>query len=173
MSEIDPTLTRTDWTEAGIEVIAAGQALTLAALCARVGASKGSFYWHFKTLKDLRRAVSTAYRARAEARLHDPLPLDGPHPPLLQLMVVMEVSDEAEAALRRMAAEDAAIAADLDALSSARLARIGAELDAMGRGDPNLPMMVYAAWLGAPQVAALSGLWPGRIRMASARRIAR
>ena len=46
------TLTKVDWYDAALELLAEGGAehLTLAALCERVGVTKGSFYHHFENL---------------------------------------------------------------------------------------------------------------------------
>jgi len=44
-----PTLTASDWAEAALQLIAEKGlgALTISALAGRLGATKGSFYWHF------------------------------------------------------------------------------------------------------------------------------
>lgn len=46
----EPTLTSSDWVEGALQLISeAGlRALTIDALAARLGVTKGSFYWHFK-----------------------------------------------------------------------------------------------------------------------------
>jgi AcrR family transcriptional regulator len=51
----EPTLTAADWAEAALQLIAeAGLgALTVEALAARLGVTKGSFYWHFKGRSEL------------------------------------------------------------------------------------------------------------------------
>src|ERR1700676_3575557 len=51
----EPTLTATDWIEGALQLIAeAGlRALTIGTLAARLGVTKGSFYWHFKGRPEL------------------------------------------------------------------------------------------------------------------------
>ena len=51
----EPTLTSSDWVEGALQLISeAGlQALTVEALAARLGVTKGSFYWHFKSRSEL------------------------------------------------------------------------------------------------------------------------
>jgi AcrR family transcriptional regulator len=51
----EPTLTTSDWAQAALQLIAEKGlgALTITALAARLGATKGSFYWHFKGRDEL------------------------------------------------------------------------------------------------------------------------
>ena len=51
----EPTLTKADWAEGALQLIAeAGLgALTVEALATRLGVTKGSFYWHFKGRSEL------------------------------------------------------------------------------------------------------------------------
>ncbi|HKF48835.1 MAG TPA: TetR/AcrR family transcriptional regulator [Terracidiphilus sp.] len=51
----EPTLTFSDWVEGALQLISeAGlRALTIDALAARLGVTKGSFYWHFKGRPEL------------------------------------------------------------------------------------------------------------------------
>jgi AcrR family transcriptional regulator len=46
----EPTLTASDWAQAALQLIAEKglRALTISALAGRLGATKGSFYWHFE-----------------------------------------------------------------------------------------------------------------------------
>ena len=51
----EPTLTESDWLEGALQLISeAGLgALTIEALARRLGVTKGSFYWHFKSRSEL------------------------------------------------------------------------------------------------------------------------
>ena len=62
-----------DWVQAGFGVISDGglKALTVDRLCKRVGATKGSFYWHFADLSAYRTALIGAWATlRDEDRGH-------------------------------------------------------------------------------------------------------
>ncbi|WP_445170055.1 TetR/AcrR family transcriptional regulator [Mycolicibacterium sp. Dal123E01] len=61
-------LAAADWVEAGFSLLAEGGAkgLTLDRLCRRVGATKGSFYWHFADLRTYRSALVDTW-----AEVHD------------------------------------------------------------------------------------------------------
>ena len=62
----EPTLTAADWAEAALQLIAeAGLgALTVDTLAARLGVTKGSFYWHFKGRSDLIAAALDRWEQR-------------------------------------------------------------------------------------------------------------
>ncbi|MGV0850786.1 TetR/AcrR family transcriptional regulator [Mycolicibacterium phlei] len=56
-------LTVEDWVQAGFAILAEEgiKALKLETLCARVGATKGSFYWHFADMAAYRAALVAAW----------------------------------------------------------------------------------------------------------------
>ncbi len=61
-------LAASDWVEAGFSLLATDgvKALTVDRLCKRVGATKGSFYWHFTDLRGYRSALVDTW-----AEVHD------------------------------------------------------------------------------------------------------
>ena len=63
----DATLTAEAWVAAGTEILADEnvRGVQIPALCARLGVTKGSFYWHFPSLNDLLRRLLERWRARA------------------------------------------------------------------------------------------------------------
>lgn len=63
----EPTLTSSDWIEGALQLISeAGlRALTVDALAARLGVTKGSFYWHFKGRSELLAGALKRWEHRA------------------------------------------------------------------------------------------------------------
>lgn len=66
-----PRLSRTDWIEGALEVVAESglDALAVEPLARRMGATKGSFYWHFADRGALLQAVLDHWRQDATARV--------------------------------------------------------------------------------------------------------
>ena len=62
----EPMLTAADWAEAALHLIAEKGlgALTIGALAARLGVTKGSFYWHFPGRAELLRAALERWEQR-------------------------------------------------------------------------------------------------------------
>jgi AcrR family transcriptional regulator len=62
-----PTLTASDWAEAALQLVAESglRALTVSRLAARLGVTKGSFYWHFKGRDELLAAALGRWQQRA------------------------------------------------------------------------------------------------------------
>jgi AcrR family transcriptional regulator len=63
----EPTLTASDWAEAALQLIAEKglHALTVSTLAARLGVTKGSFYWHFRGRSELLAAALERWEQRA------------------------------------------------------------------------------------------------------------
>lgn len=104
-----PRLTRDDWTRAALRALvpegAAG--LRVEAIARDLGATKGSFYWHFKDGADLRAAVLAAWEALAARETADILGHPG-RPARKRMMALVDlVLAPAEAALPGQAAEPA------------------------------------------------------------------
>jgi AcrR family transcriptional regulator len=63
----EPTLTASDWADAALALIAEKglRALTVSALAARLGVTKGSFYWHFPGRNELLAAALERWEQQA------------------------------------------------------------------------------------------------------------
>lgn len=72
-------LTREDWAAAGLDALAAGgvAAVAVEPVAARLGASKGSFYWHFSSRADLVAAALELWERQGTQEVIDELEAAG------------------------------------------------------------------------------------------------
>lgn len=115
-----------DWIRAGFSILAEEgiRALKLDRLCARVGATKGSFYWHFADMASYRHAMIAAWgELRDDDRRHfTTLAAAPPRERLSQMMTALVDARHwtLERAMREWARTDDAVAASVRA-SDARV----------------------------------------------------
>ena len=157
----EPTVTATDWAEAALQFIAeAGLgALTVDALAARLGVTKGSFYWHFKARSDLLRAALGRWERHATAEAITGLSAVTDVRQRLQLMLHAATqaprSRSLYAALAE-AAEDPTVRRVLNRVASARIRYLEACYRELGFGQPQAKanaVFAYAAYRGLLQLA--------------------
>ncbi|MGB3356758.1 MAG: helix-turn-helix domain-containing protein [Mycobacterium sp.] len=134
-------LSADDWIEAGYAILADDglEALKIDRLCARLGVTKGSFYWHFKDMASYRVAVVAAWAGlRDRDRSHfGELGVLPPRERLAQMMGALVGPRQwtLERAMREWARTDPAVAesvhtADQRVLSAVRHAFRDAGFDA-------------------------------------------
>lgn len=161
-----PSLTPLDWTIAGIAALADGgiDAVRVERLAKRLGASKGSFYWHFAdrpalltSMLELWEREGTADVIAHVAAIADPAErLRHVTREALEAKTRGVDVAHAEAALRSWAAQDHAVAARFVRVEQARTAFLANELTALGY-DPAAAMR-----LGKALYLALIGLYAAR-----------
>jgi AcrR family transcriptional regulator len=157
----EPTLTATDWAEAGLQFIAEHGlgALTVEALARRLGVTKGSFYWHFKGRQDLLSAALHRWESRATGdamKALDAIP-DARKRLELMLRAASEPprSRSLYAALAE-AAEDPTVRAVLDRVASSRIGYLETcyrELGFTVSAARSRALFAYAAYRGLLQLA--------------------
>ena len=151
-----------DWIMAGFQALAIGGpgALRAEALARDIGTTKGSFYWHFKDLRDFQAQMLEMWQAQAPDSLSGP---DLPRPTSakeraqqmvdwLTLRPVAPLGDpRVEPALRAWALAEPWVAERLAVVDDQRLTQITHMFTAAGLGN------------GAAKAAALTlyGLWIG------------
>ena len=115
------SLSVSDWLEAGYAVIAEEgvRALKIERLCRQVGATRGSFYWHFEDIGSYREALVTSWNSFLEQDRASLADLDG-LPPRERLSKMMDllVSPQywtLERAMREWARSDPTAAANVRA----------------------------------------------------------
>jgi AcrR family transcriptional regulator len=157
----EPTLTAADWAGAALQLIAeAGlRALTVEALAARLGVTKGSFYWHFKGRAELVAAALERWEKRATTE--SIAGLSAVTDPRQRLSLILEATSHSPrsrslyAALAE-AAGDPIVKRVLNRVASARIEYLEACYRELGVPQPQAKakaVFVYAAYRGLLQVA--------------------
>jgi AcrR family transcriptional regulator len=157
----EPTLTAADWAEAALQMIAESGlgALTVDALAARLGVTKGSFYWHFGGRTDLLRAALGRWEQRTTTEAMKGLDAIADIRTRLELMLDASSqpprSRSLYAALAE-AAEDPVVRQSLNRVASARIGYLDTCYRALGLTPPLAKaraLLTYAAYRGLLQLA--------------------
>ena len=147
-----PRLTPDDWLRAGLDALAREGAASLRAeaLARALGATKGSFYWHFTDVPAYQAQVLAAWSGQALdgfAAL-----VDGPARPPAQLLRdlarAMARPDASERAVRAWAVHDGQAARVLAEVDAARRATLDALLAQLGVSNPDISQFLQAATIG-------------------------
>ena len=161
-----PDKTRDDWISAALAALAEGgiEAVKVERLAARLGVSKGSFYWHFKDRPTLLAALLDLWDGNFTQQLIDEAA--GLATPAARLRKVAELalaatmegvdSARAEAAVQAWATTDEAAAKRLRGVEEVRIDYIAGELEAAGMPGAQARSMGKALYM------ALLGLYAAR-----------
>lgn len=162
-------LGRLDWILAGFRALVRGgaAALRVEALARDLGATKGSFYWHFRDLPDLHGAMLEVWEQLATAEITAAVRASGLDP-RAQLMLLVDLVSEVpgpdlggvavEPALRDWGRTDPAARAALERVDRQRLADLTGFLRAAGVADPGATsLLTYAAVIGLENLRMTTG----------------
>ena len=147
-------LTREDWLAAGLAALCETGPGGLGAepLARRVGATKGSFYWHFTDVPAYSAALLALWRAAAEAALEPDT--DGPAAARLRACAQAIAAPEAapalnaEQAIRAWAATDTQATRIVTATDARRLDHLAALLADCGIANPDMARIILGAAIG-------------------------
>ena len=169
----EPTLTASDWAEAALQLIAEKgvRALTVGALAARLGVTKGSFYWHFRGRSELLAASLGRWQERATTEAIRGL--DAVSDPRRRLELMLDAASQPPrsrsvyAALAE-AADDPIVRRVLNRVASERITYLERCYSQLGFSPAlarSQAVLVYAAYRGLLQLAhespaALPTDWP-------------
>ena len=156
-----PTLTASDWAEAALQLIAESglDALTVSNLAARLGVTKGSFYWHFKGRDDLLAAALERWQQRATADTMKAL--DEVPDPRTRLELILGAASQPPRARSlyaslAQAAEHPLVRKALSRVATARIGYLERCYTAMGVSATDArarAVFAYAAYRGVLQLA--------------------
>ncbi len=162
MGKVTQRLTREDWILAGFRALTAGGAgaLMVEPVARSIGATKGSFYWHFADPADWRAAMLVYWEDVAFQRIINTLDAFPPGRARLQALVKIATTGArdplhggatAEPALRDWARYSPEVAAVVARVDAGRIAFVEDCLAAMG-APPAGGRLFYAAYLGLGQL---------------------
>lgn len=159
-------LTAQDWIEAGFQALVehGPAALKAEPLARRLGTTKGSFYWHFKDISAFHAAMLADWHRRALEAIAEATARAGP--PAEQLFRLgQRASSEperygghaAEPAIRAWALSNHTVADVVAEIDRKRLDDLASLLAELGLTNPELPRIVYGAYIGMGTLNARDG----------------
>lgn len=167
---IKTRLGRPDWVLAGYRALVRGGpgALKIEALARDIGATKGSFYWHFKGLSDLHAAMLDNWERLATAEITSAVQASG-LAPVAQLRLLVEMVSilpgpefggaAVEPALRDWGRTESRARAVLERVDRQRLADLRGFLAAAGVRDVEAgALTLYAAVIGLENLRMTTGV---------------
>lgn len=171
--------TKETWLAAGFKSLAeqGPQALKINLLAQNLGATKGSFYWHFRDLPEYKTTMLQLWQTKGASEVIAKVTAE--NTPESQLNSFFENASRAapddyggqkiETAMRAWALADAEVATALAEVDKLRLGFLTTLLDAQGLDGSKLSALVYGAYIGledlqskghTPATAGLSALKP-------------
>jgi AcrR family transcriptional regulator len=153
-----PRLGREDWVGAALRALAVSGlgGLSVERLATELGATKGSFYWHFKDRSALIEATLTEWERRDTDQLIERAShIDNPRDRLLWLFRVV-FSDTAGVGIDVALladADDPAVTAALERVAAKRIRYIEAQYKLLGtRNSSDRAVLTYTAFVGLAQL---------------------
>jgi AcrR family transcriptional regulator len=165
------TLTREDWTAAGLAALVEGgpDAVAIEPIAARLGTTKGSGYWHFTDRADLLRAVLERWVQEHTVAVRDRVQADGgsSRDRLRHLLgIVSRAAEHSSAEMLLVASTDPDVRSAVVEATRLRVAYVEGlvrEAGVPGSEARSRAALAYAAYLGyASLTSAVPGLTPKR-----------
>jgi AcrR family transcriptional regulator len=153
-----PRLSAEKWITAGLDVLttAGPKALAAEPMARRLGATKGSFYWHFTDLAAYHDAVLDRWQQEARGVLETTANgCPAPEARLRELCQQM-LSDPSERALRAWSSENPSAAQALKEIDAERHAFVMDMLRELGLGNPGFGNALLASVAGLPTLPGLT-----------------
>ena len=157
-------LSREAWVAAGFLSLAeAGPAsLKINLLAKRVGATKGSFYWHFKDLKTYKEAMLELWISKVATEVFDEVKMAETKDAKIDILLSNAARPapeeyggrKIEPAMRAWSLSDPDVSQALSNLDLLRITFTAEVLKALGIEDEALVHLVYAAYIGLDDLSS-------------------
>lgn len=156
MAEKSKRLTSEDWLILGLKSLTTSgpQALRAERLARDIGATKGSFYWHFKDVADFKMALLGYWERNTTQRSESETPRAAAERLLALADTQASKNDphasfaNAELAMRAWAREDAVAQETLARVDQNRIDDLAEILADLGLTNADFPRAIYAAMIG-------------------------
>ncbi|WP_299680165.1 TetR/AcrR family transcriptional regulator [uncultured Roseobacter sp.] len=147
-------LTRQKWIDAGLDalILKGPPALAAEPLARDLGATKGSFYWHFKDVPALHEAVVKDWQSRALSQIAEALAKEGNSEKRLRRFGAQFVADKQDPAFRAWAHTSPMVADALSDVDQERLTYLVNLLNHLGVRNPAFAQSCLGALIGLPQL---------------------
>lgn len=147
-------LTRQKWIDTGLDALVGKGPVSLAAepLARALGATKGSFYWHFKDVPALHDAVVKDWQSRALSQIAAALAASGNAEQRLRVFGKRFLGDNQDPAFRAWAQTSPMVATAVADVDAERLTYISSLLSHLGVGNPEFAQSCLGALVGLPQL---------------------
>ena len=153
-------LTRDDWVEAALTAIAGGGlgALSVERLAKQLGATKGSFYWHFKDRSDLIEAALAEWEVRdTDQVIARASEIEDPRQrlrSLFKLVFALNAGTSVQLDTTLLAdSDDPIVASALKRVAAKRLGYIDSIFQEMGaKAGSDRALLTYTAFVGLSQL---------------------
>ena len=157
--------TAEDWEEAALEAFASGgvRAASIPSIARSLGVTKGSFYWHFRSLDDLVEAALRRWEERDRALLEKLGAFDDPRQRLLGVFDESMHAPQAQALFVALGGSSIPmVTAAIRRVSDRRIRFLAAAYAELGFGEVeahNRALLVYAAYAGLLHLRNESSPW--------------
>lgn len=158
------SLSREDWLAAGFRYLAktGPTSVQINPIAAELGATKGSFYWHFKDITEYKSALLITWKEKAATEIITTVSKESD--PEARLDALIEAATASapdlfggrsiEPAMRAWALSDSDAKTTLRDIDAARLSFLSHILSEAGYTDPELPALCYSAYIGQDDLAS-------------------
>lgn len=148
-----------DWLHCGFDALVelGPQALKAEPLARRIGATKGSFYWHFRDLPDFQARLLAKWEERTLLALAAAGQDEADAVKRLTRLGALNSEDPAEQAVRAWAQEDSTVAETVARVDGHRRTMLSVTLDELGLSNPEFARIVQGAHMGLATLSAADG----------------
>ncbi len=160
-------LSKDDWIKAGFLALtdAGPKALKAEPLARRLGATKGSFYWHFDDVSAFHAAMMETWETRAFAEIITLVEQQGTAVRKLRELAQIAAAGApedfggiaAEPSIRAWARESDTVATAVLQIDTKRMAYVQDLFEEIGLTNPELTRVLYAAFVGMEELSTRDG----------------